>query len=468
MGYEDGEPLVKALGTAVQWWSKHFPRRIYREDDPLNPLWAAVMLVRASDLSAWERLPRYGEHVSISYLDYKKEADRIADLRRAIPQLIEAREKIDELSRDQMTRYDTKVVKVPGSLRRRRVRLPLPAPEHDQTVYETSSDVEISDGVILAWTRWRPREVYLRLSCPLRVLHAAEIEEKRQWLAAQPAEDLAKLGEVESSWSAHPVLFISHRWEALEHPDPRGDQLARLRGLNDCFLIYDYCSFPQDSRSEVLKLILDNMTSLVTNVVVLNSSDYAQRGWCLYEYLIASFKVAIVCDEINDPDFVALRQWSATHGPVDLSLKGHSHDSNIQNTISREILEAVNRIRPRYIESAFSVQGDRALVTKLLVEHLVAVLPRRKEYSSGYLGEWIDKPWSTAEVTRAFTEPLSWDTLTAREGDSSLSTLSNLPPSDLDVPTTIEGAVRRRYAVTKPGAMGSLESIARVFESFTR
>ena len=54
---------------------------------------------------------------------------------------------------------------------------------------------------------------------------------------------------VRESRFAHPVLFVSHRWESEGHPDPGGQQLARLQKLRDCFIIYDYSSFPQEPRS---------------------------------------------------------------------------------------------------------------------------------------------------------------------------------------------------------------------------
>src|ERR1700730_1303325 len=51
--------------------------------------------------------------------------------------------------------------------------------------------------------------------------------------------------------AANGVHFISHRWQALSHPDPNGEQLAQLKqGLPDDALIwYDYSCLPQEPRT---------------------------------------------------------------------------------------------------------------------------------------------------------------------------------------------------------------------------
>jgi hypothetical protein len=69
-----------------------------------------------------------------------------------------------------------------------------------------------------------------------------------------------------------PLFFISHRWENNHHPDPEGNQLAKLKELENCFIIYDYSSFPQDTndkehKKELLE-VLSNMNSMIKNVSV--------------------------------------------------------------------------------------------------------------------------------------------------------------------------------------------------------
>jgi hypothetical protein len=459
MGYIEGAPLLKALKEATAALFDLLPPAIYSEHHELNPLWAAVRLVRSADLFSWDRFKQCGEYETITYLDYKKEAQRIAELKREISSLIRARAKLAELDRDELKEYKTEIIKLSGSFLRKTVSLQLPAAPYPETVFKPESGTTVVDGRLHVKTKWRAQDIYVWLSCPSRILHAEEISATRQWLDERTAEEKAKLRDVESSWSSHPILFISHRWETAAHPDPHGHQLEKLRELKDCLLIYDYSSFPQDRTSNEFRTVIENMTRLIDNVVVLSSPDYMERGWCLYEYLVASLRVTIVCDEVNDPNFVDLRRWSATHAPINLSLKGHSSDSKIQNTISKEILEAVNRIRPKYVQSHFTVPDDQRHVTNLLVDHLYTALPARREYPSPYLGEWVNKAWTREEIATAFTEQMGGDELKWNEFDS-----INMRPRHLDVPLTIEQAVRRKYAVDRPGPMDELDSISRTFE----
>src|SRR5262249_42296908 len=154
-----------------------------------------------------------------------------------------------------------------------RVSLPLPAATHAETVFKTDNQAEVCEGRLHVQAKWRTQEVSVRMSCPSRILHADKIREKQRWLEERSPEEKAKLHDVLSSWSAQPVLFISHRWESQEHPDPHGRQLAKLSGFRNCLLIYDYTSFPQDPASTGLQLILQNMTRLIRNVVVLGSPE---------------------------------------------------------------------------------------------------------------------------------------------------------------------------------------------------
>ena len=71
-----------------------------------------------------------------------------------------------------------------------------------------------------------------------------------------------------------------------------------------------------DVEHDQLRQIISNMDSLVKNVIILGSPDYLTRGWCLYEYIVASLTNQTVCDEIHEPRFVTLRDWASTHPPV--------------------------------------------------------------------------------------------------------------------------------------------------------
>jgi hypothetical protein len=160
-----------------------------------------------------------------------------------------------------------------------------------------------------------------------------------------------------------------------------------------------------------------------------------------------------------------LRRWSSTRGPVSPSLKGHSFESSIQNAISQSIIAVVDRIRPKYVASGFTVEADRELVTGLLIDKLLDALPHRKEYPSPYLGEWVDKPWTKEDLTHAFTDRLDWDAM--KDSWDHTQTYA-YEPDELAVPTTIEEAVRMGYKVERPPPMSELEGMARVFSGLGR
>src|ERR1700679_563198 len=116
----------------------------------------------------------------------------------------------------------------------------------------------------------------------------------------------------------------------------------------------------------------------------------------------------IVCDELNDPSFVLLRNLAATRPPVSLTLRGHSIESGIQNAKNQRTLETINAILPLFSHSKFTVERDRDIVRNLLVSELMRILPRKMEYVP-YVGEWITKPWKDEELQAAFTSELKWE-----------------------------------------------------------
>jgi len=463
MAYIDGEPFMSAAEAVMRLLAEHWPPQIYYEGDPLNPFWDAVKLVDVEDLSGWERFKKYEEHASPSYLDYMKEAQRVADLKREIRGLVAADKAIREKGIDEPVEYKTEFVTVPGSFWRRRVRVKLPAAEYEQTAHQASDGFEVVDGHLSGITKFRKQEVLVRYRCPTRVRHGSEIEQKKRWLEAQPKDDIAKLHDLETSWSRKSILFVSHRWSSAEHPDPNGKQLEKLRALKQFLIIYDYSSFPQECNTDKLALVLQNMTRLIKNVVVLGSDDYVERGWCLYEYLVASLRVSIVFDEINDDDFVQLRRWSATEAPANMSLKGHSFDSQIQNSISKGILEAVNRIRPRYVNSKFTINGDRETVTSLLTDMLLETLPSRREYPSPYLGEWVNKAWTREELQAAFRDDRRGQELEQAVAELDTS-MMQATPNQVDIPTTIQAAALGKFTVQGRKRIGQWEAILGVFK----
>lgn len=254
----------------------------------------------------------------------------------------------------------------------------------------------------------------------VKVIHASEVKtwtrfpEYRQYDGPTLGHYHARreAAKAQASWYRQPVLFVSHRWDRIDHPDPEGRQLAKLQTLKDCFLIYDYASFPQDTSApedkEALRDVLSGMNELISNVVVLTAPDFLDRGWCVYEYIVASMRSSIVCDELNAEHFVTLRNLAATQPPISPRLLGHSIESTIQNAKNQRTLETINTILPLFNRSKFTVERDREVVQELLVSELMRTLPGRMEYLP-YLSEWKTIPWTREELRAAFTGKLKWE-----------------------------------------------------------
>jgi hypothetical protein len=210
--------------------------------------------------------------------------------------------------------------------------------------------------------------------------------------------------------------------------------------LSDCFLIYDYASFPQGATAardkEALREILSDMNELISNVVVLQAPDYLERGWCIYEYAVASMRASLVCDELSDPRFVTLRNLAATTPPRAPRMRGHSIESGIQNAKSQRTLETINGILPLFNQSRFAVEQDRHIVRDLLVSELRRTLPAKKEYVP-YLGEWITNSWTEKELQTALTHGLTWE-----PDDTAPKSFTPFVPK---VPATLAEAVTNAY-----------------------
>lgn len=106
-------------------------------------------------------------------------------------------------------------------------------------------------------------------------------------------------------------IFVTHRWDGFDHPDPTGWQLRALRSLGNHYnyssdrlcLWYDFMSLPQKPRNsseeEIFQLGLGNIRELVgksENVVLISScsdshagdlKSMIKRGWVVAELYIA-------------------------------------------------------------------------------------------------------------------------------------------------------------------------------------
>ena len=363
----------------------------------------AVKLVHAADLRTWDRFPRCQEFDGITYGQYRAEAYRLERRRRTVADLIKASDTLHELDTEQVVEYGTETVDVPRALVPRTVRLALPEPPRPGTWVESSAG-RIRDGALELEARPRRRSVDLTYRGASRLVNAERIAELKRVLGAMSDEQRRTIDEVTASRYAHPVLFVSHRWGDEAHPDPSGSQLRKLQALEDCFIVYDYSSFPQPPRTEqeeaAFTQILASMDGLIRNVVVLGAPDYLTRGWCVYEYIVASLRESTVCDEVHDERFVKLRDWASTPPPASMSFRD-SFESQQQNYINERILATVNEVLPVYRESDFRDEHDTSLVNGLLIEHLKRTLPAIKE-SQQHLGEWSTTQWTDESLAPFF------------------------------------------------------------------
>ena len=410
----------------------------------------AVKLVHADDLRRWERFPRWQDFDGITFAHYRDEVRRLKRRRKAVARFIDARAELDRIDGDHVVDYETTSVDVPRSLTRRTRRIELPESPRPGTWVE-SSEGEVRDGVLEVPSGWRERWAVLTYKGPSKLVEAERIEELRRRLDAMSGEQRQAVEEVTTSRFAQPVLFISHRWADEAHPDPSGEQLRRLRTLEDCFVVYDYTSFPQLPRSQreevEFRRILGAMDELIANVVVLEADDYLTRGWCLYEYVVSSLRGTTVCDELHDARFETLRDWAATPAPVSLSFRD-SFESRQQNFIDERILASVNEVLPLYRDAAFQYEDDREIVTRLLVEHLERTLPPMKEHQE-YLGEWKTVAWTDEALEPFFrgeAEPPGLQTL-------------GLDRFRTAVPSQLRDAVDGGYAINRPDPLSLLNPL---------
>lgn len=417
----------------------------------------SVKLVHADDLRRWDRFPRCQEFDGVTYGHYREEARRIELLRRSVANLIDAGEQLEQLDTDATVEYRSELVEIPRrALLRRTVRRALPEAPVAGTWVEADDGVVHGD-VLEADAGLRRRWVGLSYKGPSRIANAERIEELRNLLGRMSTDQRAAIEDVAASRYRQPVLFVSHRWGDEAHPDPSGSQLRQLRALKDCFIVYDYTSFPQPPRSAAEQAdfdeILRAMGELIRRVVILNAPDYLTRGWCLYEYVVASLRRTTVCDELSDERFVTLRDWASTPPPTQLSFRD-SYESQQQNYINERILSAVNEVLPLYRDAEFVSEHDRRVVTQLLIEHLQRCLPSIKE-SQQYFGEWKTTQW-TAERLEPF--------FNGRGEVPRLESGVPIKRFQSAVPSSIAEAVSRRYEIKRPDwkeGLNPLDSLMR-------
>jgi len=421
---------------------------------PENDFAQAVKILHSRDLEKFERFPKYQDFQGISLKDYREQKARLGKQRDLHQESLNALNRLAELKTDLIVAYAKFELRAVPSLLKKQRKIALPEPTYDGTVISTTEG-HIAEGFILIVpNRFRSKKVTVTYSCEKHKQHAAELKTLENVLSELSVNDRKALDDIIHSPYAHPLLFISHRWESVEHPDPDSTQLRKLQALKDCFIIYDYSSFPQaplsPSEEVDLQQILANMEKIMQRVVVLDHGDYLGRGWCIYEYIAACLSGSIICDELNDPKFVSLRNWAITQQPAPFNLIKDGYEALQGNQIQEGILAAVNAILPSFRQSGFTVEADRKIVKELLVRLLKRRLPAKSSYDP-YLGEPTRQSWSDAELEVAFEGEIKWEALETAQ----------LGQFKLNVAKSISEAVRSGYKAEKqPPLLFTLQTLA--------
>lgn len=395
-----------------------------------------VKLVHARDLARWKRFPAYEEHTGKTLAQQRSEVKARDDLGRKLWRLIEAKRIVD--GADTPSVYRTTIAGTPWPISlpgRRSVRIS--PPDYPETTFEADIG-RVEGGRLVLPLFIRECEVSVRYLAANQVAVADQIASAQAQLSQAPEADLDELRTYLGMLEPDPVLFVSHRWETSTHPDPEGRQLEKLKALKDCYLIYDYTSFPQETATpeaqRALRQVLDAMDGFIDNVLVVSASDYMNRGWCLYEYIAGSLMHRIVCDEVKDPALVRLRNIVATEpNPPGI---GSTH-REARNAKDEFVLEAINAILPVFGNGGFTVSADRAIVQNLLIQRLRRTLPRKNEYMP-YVGEWKTTEWTEEELAAAFKSELKWEAL---QYDPTI------PIFEPMVPDTVAGAVAAGFSI---------------------
>jgi hypothetical protein len=434
---------------AGRWLTQRMAGEPSAEELAREAVLAQVKLVHSDDLHRLDRFARCQDFEGITLGDYRSGVADLRTRRRRMRSVVYAYERLQALDIDDAVEYDTALVSVPRSLLRRPVVVPAEPGRLPRSTLDSRGAAMSEDGRLLAPGRWGRQSVLVRYSAPSRVVHAEEIAQHRALLDGLDDERRELLDELLRSRFNHPVLFVSHRWLGDDHPDPQGEHLARLRRLRDCFLIYDYTSFPQLPRTHdeeaLFTDLLGVMDELVEDVVVLADDDYLKRGWCVYEYLATTLACTTVCDELADPRFERLRDWVNTPPPVNFSFRD-SFESQQQNYINQRILTLVNEILPTFTAAKFRSEHDSSVVHQLLVNRLLRKLPARRDHL-GVGGEWGYRNWKLEELEAAFDGglPLGSD-LDARPMTRFLT----------DVPATLDVAADRAYGIKRLGLIDAM------------
>jgi hypothetical protein len=156
-------------------------------------------------------------------------------------------------------------------------------------------------------------------------------------------------------FSKTPCVFVSHRWQSAEHPDPSGARLGQILERFDAiprasdtvppeaYLWIDFCCLPQRVSGPLpaaeLERLRDGLARLAEvvkscDLLVLDSPDYVGRAWCYAELFVWLTKVAEVGFTDNLKDSRIFRSPLSNHlftGHHDRSDAHHFDQSVVSN-----------------------------------------------------------------------------------------------------------------------------------------
>jgi hypothetical protein len=416
-----------------------------------------IKLLKSNTLEELKRFPDWESNDGISLYDYQIFTDRYAELEKKIANIIELQQEINKLNNESLIEYKKETITINGvglkslfSKKHQNITL---ARKYSSTIIKSNNELVNVDNISIK-KRWKSQQIELAYFCKSSELYEEQIENYSNNLRIEVKQNIDIFRELD--WLVKekydlPVLFVSHRWSSKIYPDDSGNTLKNLLALDNCYFIYDFSSFPQNKDNSELQSalhdILNDMNNLIREIVIIKSDDYLSRGWCLYEYTIASIHKSIICDTVRASDFENLRNWRSTEPMIDsdrhmevFGWKNTITDRSLrQNYINEKVLESINSIIPRFKNAKFSIHSDKEIVLDNLFKELLEILPMKAEYIP-YLSDWTYSSWTEEELRGAFDEPL--DTYL---GEPTMP----IEPNILKVASSIEEAMDENYLLRR-------------------
>ena len=202
-------------------------------------------------------------------------------------------------------------------------------------------------------------------------------------------------------FSDSPCVFVSHRWQSVDHPDPDGSQLAIIldrldrgqradrrrparvqrprRSAEEVYLWIDFCCLPQSRGAqppsqrdaENFQMGLARLPEVVKScdLMIVYSPDYITRAWCYSELFVWLCKLAEVGFTFNDNRSRLFRSVQTRHLVKNAGqTNGHTFDESVTTNVgfrgyegpAEELLEIYRPIRDYCNDMADSAQYNIA------------------------------------------------------------------------------------------------------------